>query len=265
MKKKKLNVTGKIFTLIELLVVIAIIAILAGMLLPALNAAREKARSVSCTGNQKQVYLAISMYIGDNGGYMPGAALWKQELFPAYIKRASGTSTSAMPWSSKVKGTGILLCPSSETSVPADLTITNHYYGSSYGVTSFCDGTESAGWGMAAKLARYQFGGWQQQGNLYLADFSIHRRSGTIIPQSVIMNEKYISNLSGTGAVALSGITSYDRQNVAHMYWNNVIDNSKYGPNLWGHNKVNNMMFFNGSIRGIRVGTQFDGLDWTLK
>ncbi len=62
------------FTLVELLVVIGIIAVLTGMLLPALNRAKETARKLSCTNNLKQIGTVIQQYVGDNKDCYP--LLW---------------------------------------------------------------------------------------------------------------------------------------------------------------------------------------------
>lgn len=119
------------FTLIELLVVISIIAILAGMLLPALNRAREKGRAIACCGNLKQIGALAEFYLHDN-----------RERYPYFFGEASGGPAWSRLFQNQAKATKVSdkplpvwFCPSDpDPRIKTISTIDNSYIRSgSYG------------------------------------------------------------------------------------------------------------------------------------
>ena len=225
---------------------IVIIAILAGMLLPALNAARERARKTYCVNNVKQIGLTIALYSGDYNEYLPRGFAWSYLLIPTYLKRAGGTGTSSHYSTSPNRG--LLLCPSMEAVPGATLYLTSYGPTMRYATPRTSYPQQNGAWILHG-------GG---SGETYWHNH--FRKMTTIMNGTILMVEKHFT--AGYQSFFNNAYTAHDEQSTAN-YFNNAANwvYKAYAPNVHIHNGNNTSLFVDGSVRNLKRGSRVSD-DW---
>ncbi len=229
------------FTLIEFLIVISVIAVLAAMLLPALNKAREKAKQISCAGMMKQFGVCSVLYAGDYSDWLPPASdlKWISGIFP-YLCRGANYTEYRPAFNKYVQCPSTVLVPLVQTCRPKVIL--------SYVATiAFTSESSFQSYGSP------QCGAW---GRFYADTVEKEIRSQqklSAVTGSVIAVEAPLYNSS-------SYIASFGARPFSYhvpSYTNNVASGAPQWRAAFRHEQRSNFIFADGSVRSYRNGQQF--------
>lgn len=229
------------FTLIELLVTISVIAILAGLLLPALNAARGKARSILCAGNLKSIGQLFIMYVDENDGWPPICVEnynngCSQRDIPLLLLGKSPTAGFVAGVDQR-SIRGAFLCPEASPLKEAN------FYRTTYRMVQ----------GQNNSSGKQKGGIWYMEGSSFA-----FRKHNEIADGSVILTESPLLLWEGT---------KYGCSYSAAIWYSNNYDN--YMNNLTKPNRIAyenhrnqaNFLFKDGHVATYRLGRRFSGSD----